>query len=416
MNHVKWLNEDLEWLKKNSANYTAKELAEKLGRSKEVIIQYCSKFNISYKKENKKVSTIWTKERIEWLKENSIKYTAEEMALHFGCSIQNIQTQCSRLKIKYIAKNLEAFWTLAEKEWLIQNSSKYTIKEIVKHFNGKYSKDAISWQRQYFKINFKLDDCFWNEEETNWLVKNSENFTREELAIKLNTTVPNISKICRKLKINFKPSNYFDFSEDLLENVDTPEKAYFLGWFHTDGYLNVKTKAIIFNLADIEPLEIFNRIFNLNVPIRKCSSNKKFPNRKQMYCWSKTLRNTSETLQKLGYDNRKTYTAKFPEIPEHLYYHFLRGFIDGDGSIFITKDNYIRVNFLGTFEVLNKIKDFIGTTNKICIKKNSKECFSLSLSGKKAKKFLEKIYINSENLRLTRKFEIWQKYLEYKNL
>lgn len=406
------------------------------------------------------MGTRWNSEELLWLRENSINFTAEELAQKFGRSVGVIQQKCSSLKIKYIAKDKDRFWLEVDKQFLIENASEFTIKEFVEYFNGKYSENAISWQRQQLNLKFKLDEVFWTEDEKEWLVENSINFTRKELAEKFNCSEVTISGICSKLNIEFKLSDYFWSEEEkqlILDNIethtlkeltelfqnskteiaielycnrnsikyidgrihrtldhnfldliDTPEKAYFLGWFHSDGYLDKKFNRICFGLTDLEPLEIFNKIFSIEQNIREYKTSK--PNHKNQFHWCLGSEKLSNAIQELGYNDNKTLEAKFPKIPENLYYHFIRGFIDGDGCIHIQKkDKTLRVIFVGTESTLQSIKEIFKFDTNVC--KTKDNVWSLRVNSIKAYRFLEKVYENSEGLRLTRKYQIWQNYL-----
>ena len=68
-----------------------------------------------------------------------------------------------------------------------------------------------------------------------------------------------------------------------------------------------------------------------------------------------------------GCFHRKTFTLKFPttqQVPEHLQHHFIRGYFDGDGSVFTymnTKWLQKRVNFTGTESFITSLQDILVT-------------------------------------------------------
>lgn len=460
-----WKQEEIVWLKCNSYKFSLKELSEKLDRTEKSIKAVCTKN--AFKFVHKNPNRLWKQEDIEWLKQNSKDYTAQELAERFNRSVAVIQQKCSALKIKYIAKDKDRFWSEEDKNFLIQNAQQYTILDFVKHFDGKYSEAAVSWQRVELKLEFKRQECFWNNEETKWLLENSKNFTRKELAAKFDCSEHAISTKCGLLGIKFKKSDYFWSEEEIsiltensqtctlkeltklfqgsksetaielycnkhniqyidgrvhrtlnhnfLDKIDTPEKAYFLGWFVTDGHLDTKANRICFCLADKEPLEMFNKIFSIEQNIREYEATRH--NRKNLFHWCVSSESLSAALQRMGYTNNKTFTVKYPDIPDELLYHFCRGCIDGDGCIHIQKENgklgTLRVNLVGTEHLLSTIKYKINATTKICKRQN---IFSWSFSGKFATNVLHKVYANSQGLRLTRKYDIFIDYLKSSNL
>jgi hypothetical protein len=54
-----------------------------------------------------------------------------------------------------------------------------------------------------------------------------------------------------------------------------------------------------------------------------------------------------ETMLHFGFTPNKTTTLRFPRVPDKFTNHFLRGFLDGDGSIMVDGSNRLRVCFEG---------------------------------------------------------------------
>ena len=138
----------------------------------------------------------------------------------------------------------------------------------------------------------------------------------------------------------------------------------------------------------------------------------------------------AEDLKLFGIDERKSLTSTWPNnIPEEYLSHFVRGFFDGDGSVFRIKHpagkrDYIGINFTGTKEFLTELQINI---NKILgkeyghirtLKVKSGFYYQLVYSGDATiKKFIDWIYADSnESNRLKRKYDLSQEYfnaLEY---
>lgn len=92
---------------------------------------------------------------------------------------------------------------------------------------------------------------------------------------------------------------------------------------------------------------------------------------------------------------------------EELKWHFLRGYVDGDGSIYTTKKSeQPGCNITSdSKEILVQIKEFSNTN--CFITKNK-----LVWSGQYAVDFLNKLYKNKQDLYLERKYE---KYTQFKH-
>jgi hypothetical protein len=152
------------------------------------------------------------------------------------------------------------------------------------------------------------------------------------------------------------------FNEDYFEIIDTPEKAYFLGFIFADGCLIDNPKEYRYKLnikihnKDEEILKKFISLLDSEVEI-----------------WRSNHRDISEIgfsskkmindLKNLGLHQNKTYTIDYPNIDENLERHFLRGYFDGDGCIRINKDE--RDNSKrGDLRIVGGSVNFIETLNK----------------------------------------------------
>lgn len=129
----------------------------------------------------------------------------------------------------------------------------------------------------------------------------------------------------------------YSFNESYLDKIDSEEKAYFLGFFYADG-CNYKNKSVTLEIQEKDKyiLEIFSKLFESNVPISSRKRNNINPNYQDMYSFRLHGRKIAERLCELGCPPNKTYSLNFPteeQVPSHLVRHFIRGYLDGDGTI-----------------------------------------------------------------------------------
>ena len=118
----------------------------------------------------------------------------------------------------------------------------------------------------------------------------------------------------------------------------TPEITYVIGLITTDGCLSGDGRHIIIRSSDIQLLRTVKKCLNLQNKIGKTSNNgwAKRPSYRiqfgniQFYKW----------LNKIGLTPRKTYTIGSLKIPDKYFPDFLRGHLDGDGSVWSYKDYY----------------------------------------------------------------------------
>jgi intein/homing endonuclease len=123
--------------------------------------------------------------------------------------------------------------------------------------------------------------------------------------------------------------NHFD--QSYFEQIDTQEKAYFLGFIMADAYISSNNRALEIKVkaTDLDILEKFNTSLNSIAKIGdRRNGTRKY---KIISICSKKL---VEDLACYGVIRKKSNTIPFPRLQSNdLYRHFLRGFFDGDGHI-----------------------------------------------------------------------------------
>lgn len=201
----------------------------------------------------------------------------------------------------------------------------------------------------------------------------------------------------------------YSFNENYFEVINTEEKAYWLGFLYADGYV-VKNDiekqyrvVLTLNENDTEHVELFRKCLDSNNPIRKVRTvlNDKEYFSSQFYIYSKKMVND---LCNIGCVQNKSLILKPPIIKDDLIRHFIRGYFDGDGSIYFDKkrDRYI-FSILGTKEVLLWICNKIGIKEHIRNAKRNSDCREMRINKKDD---LIKIYnyiFKNSNIFLNRK-------------
>jgi hypothetical protein len=152
------------------------------------------------------------------------------------------------------------------------------------------------------------------------------------------------------------------FNENYFEVIDTPEKAYFLGFIFADGCLIDNPKKYRYRLIikihnkDEDILERFISLLDSEVKIFRSNgrdvSEIGFSSEKMI-----------NDLKNIGLHQNKTYTIDYPKINEKLERHFLRGYFDGDGCIRINEDKRDKSK-RGDLRIVGGSVKFIETLNE----------------------------------------------------
>lgn len=135
---------------------------------------------------------------------------------------------------------------------------------------------------------------------------------------------------------------YKDIEENYFDNVDTEEKAYFLGLLYADGCVSKFYSCFEIGLQEEDrhileklSLSIMHKDILKFIDRSKCS-------RKNQWRLRVSNKHMCNSLKKIGCTPKKSLTLKFPEFLDgELIRHFIRGYFDGDGSISCNKNqNY----------------------------------------------------------------------------
>ena len=133
-----------------------------------------------------------------------------------------------------------------------------------------------------------------------------------------------------------------------FDKIDSEEKAYLLGLIYSDGTISPKDGnrqhriTIALQEEDGYIFDNFSELTSKPPDYRYPPSYKK-KGWKPQASFRVTSNNIGETLIKYGCNiNKSRVGMDFPTkfIPEKYMNHFIRGFMDGDGSIIIKKRNY----------------------------------------------------------------------------
>lgn len=251
----------------------------------------------------------------------------------------------------------------------------------------------------------------------------NQGYTTKMLTEEYNCNKSSIQRLLNKHGVSLRNSRYA-FDQDFFENIDTEHKAYWLGFMYADGYVSSTRNAVSIRIKADDKYILEQLVIDLksNIPVNIYTSTKPLPRSGKlntltyaevMICNGKI----KSDLIKHGCIENKSQLLTFPELEPRLIPHFIRGYMDGDGSITYSKrqkngNRNFKVNFCGTYEFLTSIQALFGYTTKLNKRwKDDTNNYSLDIAGNiKALDFLDTIYKDS-TIHLKRKHD---RYLELK--
>lgn len=351
----------------------------------------------------------WSKNEIDELRKDYGVLLPDELEAKYKRSYSTIRNTATRYQIKSNGKlkqsnNGKRQWLQEEISLLVNGWNKY--QKITPEMLQELGRSKESLRNKIKELGLKRDVFTKDQiEECKKRYTGGQNISviardmprgvsRIRTLIKTDVKMRSISESKRQYKRN---SRYFNL-------IDTSEKAYWLGFLYADGYNDEQHGAISLSLKADDKNHVQKFIdaidYESNVKISLVNLNyRDAPYEKA----SVYLRDAemSNDLARLGCIQNKSLKLFFPDIDNNLLPDFIRGYFDGDGCICKTKNGYA-ISFVGTFSMIQGIKQHLNLKNKILTRKN---VFTLSIGSKiEIENFINMIY-NNPSIYLDRKYE-----------
>jgi len=242
-----------------------------------------------------------------------------------------------------------------------------------------------------------------------------------------NRNIKGIQSRAHKLGVS-----YLNYNENYFSNIDTCNKAYWLGFMYTDGYVTTENRwGLELSIIDIEHMKKFLNEFDCNINI-------KVRDRKNSTSCSFQIKNKImfDNFVRCGVIKNKSTLLEFPPIdilPREFYLDFIRGLFDGDGSFVFYKYDRVRKDRNNKiYNTIYKESSFVCKSESFIIKlkqtifEETGVNFNLTCNSRdnlptlrisKSKdliKFIEYLYSNIDiSHSLERKFQKAQEILKY---
>ena len=204
-----------------------------------------------------------------------------------------------------------------------------------------------------------------------------------------------VSRNLKKLGIDTSRNTLI---KDIFRQIDTEEKAYWLGFLYADGYVSkynqVEVSLALKDKNHLEKLKVFiNTNTNIITDDHRC---------RLLFC-SKELVND---LASLGCVNNKSLTLTFPtkeQVPQELLRHFLRGYVDGDGCLCCTSKTQ-QFSITSTKQFFEGMLERTGWDKEKCNYYPSGQAITWRCHKDVMPQYLKYLYDNA-NVYLNRKYE-----------
>lgn len=204
-------------------------------------------------------------------------------------------------------------------------------RKCVSHYYQKARTSNCQWCQATIQLSkqkyFCSQKCF-NESKKSTYYKQCKRCGKDFLCINKAYERRGSAKFCSRSCATRK----YSVNEHFFDEINTNEKAYWLGFLYADGYQNGKEIVINLKISDQEHLNNFKKILQSEHPLKEYHS----INVVSLRIGSIKL---CESLNHLGCVQNKSLIIKFPEFLKQSIFlvDFIRGIFDGDGCIYINK-------------------------------------------------------------------------------
>jgi biotin operon repressor len=212
---------------------------------------------------------------------------------------------------------------------------------------------------------------------------------------------------------------------DHILNTWTPDLAYTVGLITADGSLSSDSLEVSFASTDVEIIEAYLRILEVDASIQLVPLK---GNRKPLH--KATINDPSYRafLEGIGLMPAKAKRLGPLGIPDSVFRDFLRGCIDGDGSIYVAvyrqpvyKDGDRRLLVATLYSSSRPFLEWVrDTALRLAglwrnVNEDKRGYCSLAYTGRKAISLLHWVYYAPELPCLTRKRAVFESYLDSKS-
>lgn len=160
------------------------------------------------------------------------------------------------------------------------------------------------------------------------------------LAKQHDVTYCNIYKLLQRrgIPIRGDSTGRYTFNRAFFRLIDTEEKAYWLGFLYADGWLTPQRNTVSLGLKadDSYILSEFVRHLDGDRPVTPITRKGTNPQARVEF----TDADMIADLIRQGCTAQKTFSILFPsegQVPPQLLHHFIRGYFDGDGSVWFRR-------------------------------------------------------------------------------
>lgn len=199
----------------------------------------------------------------------------------------------------------------------------------------------------------------------------------------------------KKRRSNSESVRRIDLDETVFESL-TRDSMYWLGFLGADGNIHGHNIKVELHPQDIDCLEKFKQFMKSGHSVRETKKGK-------YVAFTFSSPRVAKSLARFGVTPNKSLTFTPYEYCANNA-DFWRGMIDGDGTIRICKDGYLKISLCGSKPCMEAFSRWVqkNSCSNGALHKD-RNIYKVMLSGASAKEIAHKLYANNPKYFLNRK-------------
>ena len=307
-----------------------------------------------------------------------------------------------------------------QEKFILDNYDTMSNEEIAIALGTEFKREQINSWLNHRKIKrngkgVKYKNQIFSKEDIEFIINNYYTMTSFEIGKKLGFSDKQIRGKIKHLNLDGKRRK---INDRYFENIDTPLKAYFLGFIYADGWIVYSEErgnyefGMELQSCDKYILEKLNAELGDQNIIYHSDPKDIFINGKLAHIGhSDVLRVYSKALildlMRHGVDTRKSGKGTYPIVSDEFFFDFLRGYIDGDGCYYMDNNHtYMHITCASIIPleyIQNKLNMF-GIKTQIYTE-NNKKYRLMCTSDNEMNKLISHLYYEDGLFCLQRKYE-----------